>query len=160
MAQEPDTGRTSSSLSDSGEFDPTGFAKLRFGELKDALQQTNAAAGSPAVAVMNNALVLQAGFRALTEVAGRTDMVAVPGRDSDPDLVKNTQNLAHKIFSGNRVAEPEEKSLILTAMRTAAADLARQGYNEFIRPIAGWLASQGATQPGARNRPPSDLTPQ
>lgn len=159
MAQESDPNPSSSSLPGS-EFDPTAFAKLRFGELKDALQQTNTAVGSPSVSVMNNALVLQAGFRALTDVAGRTDMVAVPGRDSDPELVKNTQNLAHKIFSGNRVADPEEKLQIITAMRTVAADLSRQGYNEFIRPISGWLASQGATQPaGARNRPPSDLLP-
>ncbi len=160
MAQVPDASRTSSVLPGGGEFDPTGFARLRFGELKDMLHQTNSAAGSPSVSAMNSALVLQAGFRALTDVAGRTDMVAVQGRDSDPDLVKNTQNLAHKIFSGDRVADPEEKSQIVTAMRTAAADLARQGYDKFICPISGWLAAQGATQPaGARNRPSSDLVP-
>ena len=139
------------------DFNPSSLAKLRFGELKEALKSSDQTA-DPGKTAMDEAMTLQACFRALTDVSARIDMVAVAGREGDPDGIRKNQDMAHKIFSENRNATPEERVQALDAIQRAATNLTKQGYGQFSQPILGWVAAE-IPSAGQPSRPTAGSAP-
>jgi hypothetical protein len=132
--------------------DPVTLARLRTGEIVREIADSRRDPSRPEpsqLQVLNTALLLQAGLRALLPVDARQG-IALPGIPStkDPKPLVEAQENYKAVFESGADAAASQKEIALQAIRTAAQQLSEEGYEEFSTKISEWL-QQSCPNPDA-----------
>lgn len=126
-------------------FDPMALAKLRIGEIVEAIKQSGRVSQvREPDNLFSTALLIQAGLRALLPPAERVG-VALPGvpNPNDPQGLSKAQQNYSAVFEGGKEATKAQRDVALHAVAEGARQLQKAGYQKAALILTTWLQNQG-----------------
>jgi hypothetical protein len=130
-------------------FDPEVVAKLRVGELVEAIKISGQIESiKQGTNLIPPALLIQAGLRTLLPPTQR-EGVALPGpaNPNDPKELIAAQSNLTEVFKGGKVVTPQERIVALRAVAQGARQLQADGYIKAAAILLDWLKDQGYQTP-------------
>jgi hypothetical protein len=127
-------------------FDPMALAKLRIGEIVEAIKQSGRVSKEREPDnLFSTALLIQAGLRALLPPAERVG-VAMPGlpNPKDPQALRKAQQNYAAVFEGGKEATKAQRDVALNAVAEGARQLQKAGYEKAASILTTWLQNQGS----------------
>lgn len=123
-------------------FDPEATARLRTGEMVEAIRATGRqVTARPAEGdVLLPALLIQAGLRTLLPPPKRGGLAlpGEPGADDPESLIRAQKNLS-LVYQSGKEASPDQRAVAKQAIDTAATMLWHEGYLKTASLLWGWL---------------------
>ena len=130
-------------------FDPEAVAKLRVGELVEAIKISGQIGSiKQGTNLTPTALLIQAGLRTLLPPTQR-EGVALPGPANPNDakeLIDAQSNLT-EVFKSGKVVSPQERIVALRAVAQGAQQLQADGYIKAAAILLDWLKDHGYQTP-------------
>ena len=126
-------------------FDAEAVAKLRIGELVEAIKFSGQASSIKSETnLIPPALLIQAGLRTLLPLIQR-EGVALPGpaNPNDPKELVAAQSNLTAVFQSGKAATTQERNLALGAVAKGARQLQDNGYSKAASTLQAWLKAQG-----------------
>ena len=129
----------------SNPFDAVAAAKLRIGELVEAIKVSGQTGSTwPDTNLIPPALLIQAGLRALLSPTQREGL-ALPGpaNPNDPKELILAQDNLTAVLKGGKASTQQERKVALEAVAQGAEQLQASGYSKAATILQDWLEEQG-----------------